>query len=122
MCGRFNITDSPHVRALMTGIGMPLYKQDELRFSGDIAPGATISIIRHDGNELVVSDAIWWLMLDPKTCKPDHRYASFNTRSDKLHTPRSLGYKPYRESRCIVPASAFIEGAGDKKTYHKIHF
>lgn len=122
MCGRFNLIDGPDVRALMASLGMPLYRQDELRFSGDIAPGSTISIIRHDSTDLVVADATWWLMLVPKTLKPDHRYASFNTRSDKLHTPRSLGYKPYRESRCIIPASAFIEGAGDKRTYHKIHF
>lgn len=31
-----------------------------------------------------------------------------------------IPYHPYRQSRCIIPASAFIEGLGDSKTYHKI--
>jgi len=67
-----------------------------------------------------IHDALWWLMLDPSTLTPNYRYASFNSRWDKLDSPRSLAYKPYRESRCIIPASAFIEGLGDRKTYHKI--
>ncbi len=122
MCGRFNLTDSPVVQTLMASIGMPIFKVDALRFSTDIAPGSTISIVRQRGTQLELADALWWLMLDQSTLKPDYRYASFNTRSDKLQDPRSLGYWPYRKSRCIIPASAFIEGAGDKKTYHKIHF
>src|SRR5690606_6277702 len=64
---------------------------------------------------------IWWLMLDPTTGKPNYRYSSFNSRSDKLHTKSAIAYRPYRETRCIIPASAFIEGLGDGKTYHKIH-
>ena len=67
-----------------------------------------------------VSQAIWWLFLDRKTLKPDYRYASFNSRSDKLHKLQGISYTPYRESRCIIPASAFVEGLGDKKTYHMI--
>lgn len=120
MCGRFNVTDNLAVRKLMADLGVPLHQQDNLRFSPDVAPGATISIIRTVDGERRVCDAIWWLMLDAGTLKPNYQYASFNSRSDKLHTPRSLAYKPYRESRCIIPASAFIEGLGDGKTYHKI--
>jgi len=67
-----------------------------------------------------VSDAIWWLLLNHETLKPDYKYATFNSRYDKLLQKRSISYLPYRESRCIIPASAFIEGLGDKKTYHKI--
>lgn len=122
MCGRYNVTDNMAVRKMMADLGTPLYQQDKFIFSPDHSPGSTISIIRRVGDEVVVSDAIWWLMLDPATLKPNPKYASFNSRSDKLYTPRSLAYRPYRETRCIIPASAFIEGLGDGKTYHKIHF
>src|SRR5690606_15633920 len=39
---------------------------------------------------------------------------------DKLITTSAIAYRPYRETRCIIPASAFIEGLGDGKTYHSI--
>lgn len=120
MCGRFNVTDNIAVRKMMSDLDMPLYQQDKLLFSTDVAPGARISIIRQVAGETVVSEAIWWLMLDMVTLKPNYDYASFNSRSDKLHTPRALAFRPYRERRCIIPASAFIEGLGDGKTYHKI--
>ena len=120
MCGRYNITDNLAVRKLMADLGVPVHEQDKLRFSPDVAPGAVISIIRTTDGERRVCDAIWWLMLDAGTLKPNYQYSSFNSRSDKLNTPRSLAYKPYRESRCIIPASAFIEGLGDGRTYHKI--
>ena len=68
----------------------------------------------------MVSTATWWLFLDNETLKPNYKYASFNSRSDKLSSKRALAYKPFRESRCLIPASAFVEGLGDKKTYHKI--
>lgn len=31
-----------------------------------------------------------------------------------------MAYRPFRATRCIIPASAFIEGLGDKRTYHMI--
>ncbi|MEX0740574.1 MAG: SOS response-associated peptidase family protein [Pseudohongiella sp.] len=118
MCGRFNVIDSDEVMTLLHHLGITLYP--EFRFTPDAAPGSTISIVRQMDDERRVSDATWWLMLDPVTLKPNYKYASFNSRSDKLDTPRALAYKPYRESRCVIPASAFIEGLGDGKTYHKL--
>jgi len=105
---------------MMTDLGAPIYQQDKFIFSQDHSPGSRISIVRQVGSDIVVSEAIWWLMLDPATMKPNNKYASFNSRSDKLDTPRSLAYRPYRESRCIILATAFIEGLGDGKTYHKL--
>lgn len=120
MCGRFNVIDSPEVRQLMDLVGVSLNsKERRMRFSDDISPASKISIIHQTHEDVVLSDAIWWLMLDPHTGKPTN-YTSFNTRSDKLSQPRSLGYRPYRETRCIIVASAFIEGLGDGRTYHKI--
>lgn len=116
MCGRFNLIDSPDVRALCAMLGIDI---GDLRFSKDISPASLISIVREVNGQRIVSDAIWWLMLDPHTSKPS-KYTSFNSRWDKLNAPKSISYHPYRKSRCIIPASAFIEGLGDGRTYHKI--
>lgn len=117
MCGRFNLIDSPEIQWLCQSLGVSLHSHHA---SGDIAPGATIAIVHQAGEDRVVSNAIWWLLLDHETLKPNYKYASFNSRSDKLNQKRAAAYKPYRESRCLIPASAFVEGLGDKKTYHKI--
>jgi len=118
VCGRFNLIDSPEIQWLCETLGISLHGHQQSR---GIAPGSQIAIIRHDANnERMVSDAIWWLFLDPATLKPNYKYASFNSRSDKLNNKRGISYKPYRESRCLIPASAFVEGLGDKKTYHMI--
>lgn len=117
MCGRFNVIDSPQVRLLVELLGVDL---GGMRFNTDIAPGAVISIVRETPNGRALVDALWWLMLDPRTLKPNYQYASFNSRADKLDSKQALAFKPYRESRCVIPASAFIEGLGDRKTYHKI--
>jgi putative SOS response-associated peptidase YedK len=117
VCGRFNLIDSPEIQWLCQSLGITLGPRQA---QGDIAPGGTIAIVHEVAGERRVSDAIWWLFLDADTLKPNYKYASFNSRSDKLDIKRSLAYHPYRESRCLIPASAFIEGLGDKKTYHMI--
>lgn len=117
MCGRMNVIDSPEVQWLCEMLGITLYPVKSRR---DIAPGGPLQIVHQVAAERRVSDAIWWLLLDPKTLKPNYKYASFNSKSSKLHEKRAIAYKPYRESRCIILASAFVEGLGDKKTYHKI--
>lgn len=117
MCGRFNLIDSPEVQWLCTTLGIELVDEHASR---DIAPGGQIAIVHQRGEDRVVSTATWWLFLDMESLKPNYKYASFNSRSDKLSNKRAIAYKPYRESRCLIPASAFVEGLGDKKTYHKI--
>jgi putative SOS response-associated peptidase YedK len=92
----------------------------DFHYSDDIAPGSGISIIHDQGGKRRIDTATWWLFLDHATLKPNYKYASFNSRSDKLHKKTSLAYGPYRKTRCIIPATAFIEGTGDKKTYHRI--
>ncbi len=117
MCGRFSLIDNPWVQHAVSALGV---KANQLRFSSDIAPGSTISFIYKCSQGRIVADATWWLMLDNKTFKPVYKYSAFNTRSVKLNVPGSLGYHPFRKQRCIIPATAFVEGLGDKKTYHKI--
>jgi putative SOS response-associated peptidase YedK len=117
MCGRFNVIDSPQVQTLMATLNI---QAGQLRFTPDAAPGSLISIVLDSPSGHVLSDALWWLLLDADTLKPNYQYATFNSRWDKLSQKGSLAFHPYRESRCIIPASAFIEGLGDNKTYHKI--
>ena len=122
MCGRFNLIDSPEIQWLCESLGIQLYSE---QCKPDIAPGGSIAFIHCKGGERLVSEATWWLFLDQDPdssnyLKPNYKYASFNSRSDKLSNKRAIAYTPYRESRCLIPASAFVEGLGDKKTYHKI--
>ena len=117
MCGRFNVIDSPKVMDLCKKLGVHLAR---IPTQLDIAPGSKINIIHGFNAARQISEATWWLLLDNKNLKPNYRYASFNSRSAKLFIKNSISYKPFRESRCIIPGSAFIEGLGDKKTYHKI--
>ena len=117
MCGRFNLIDSPEIQWLCESLGISLQANHE---SHDIAPGGKIAIIHTEAGQRKVSEAIWWLFLEHETLKPNYKYASFNSRSDKLFSKRAIAYTPFRESRCLIPASAFVEGLGDKKTYHKI--
>lgn len=116
MCGRFNLLDSEEVHALGESLEIDA---DDFRFSRDISPASVISIVRANEAGRYVADAIWWLKLDQHG-KPNPRVTSFNSRAARLHEERYLGYKPYRQSRCLIPASAFVEGLGDRKTYHKI--
>jgi len=105
------------VQALCILTGIKLYPSD---MSDDCAPGDKIPIIHEVDGQRKVSSATWWLLLERTTLRPNYKYASFNSRSDKLDQKRSIAFKPFRKSRCIIPASAFIEGLGDKKTYYKI--
>jgi putative SOS response-associated peptidase YedK len=131
MCGRFNITDDPFTRMLCEQLG--LFGQPSLlRFSADIAPASTISIIKQDlsypaiyadqpeKKGRCIVDAIWWLLLSQQQdgFKANDQYASFNSRSDKLNNPQAIAYQPYRTSRCIIPASSFVEG--QDQHYHQL--
>ncbi len=116
MCGRMYVDDNAFIQNLLSLVKVP----ERINISQDIAPAGKVSIIRQTQSARVISDAIWWLLLDKQTLKPNYRYASFNSRYDKLNASHSVSYQPYRESRCIVPASGFVEGLGDKKTYFQI--
>ena len=117
MCGRFNLTDSPEIEHFCETMRIELLEHHK---GPDITPGSAIAIVHSSGNIRKASLATWWLLLEDKTLLPNYRYASFNSRSDKLFTKGSASYIPFRKSRCIIPASEFIEGLGDKKTYYKI--
>lgn len=117
MCGRYNITDDPLIKILCEQLGL-FEQQSNLRFSDDIAPASTISIIKQDQQDRQIQDASWWLLQEKAEggFKANYKYASFNSRSDKLNKPSAIAYQPFRTSRCIIPASGFVEGQ-DKKYY-----
>ena len=90
MCGRFNLIDSPQVQLLCALLGVPMPTHN---FRADIAPGGPIAIVLERRNaegqkSRQVSEATWWLLLDPSSLAPNYKYASFNSRSDKLDLPR----------------------------------
>lgn len=117
MCGRYNITDDPFTQMLSKQLGL-FDQHNQLNFSDDIAPASQISIVCEEDQQRVIKDATWWLLLESNQqgFKANYNYASFNSRSDKLNQSRAIAYKPYRQSRCIIPASGFVEGQ-DKHYY-----
>lgn len=123
MCGYLgNVIDSPLSQLLMQLLEIDIGQQP-LRNNPGAGPAASIDIILEQGGQRIVSPAIWWLLLEDSAqgLKPS-RYTSFNTRWDKLNTPRSAGFRAFRESRCVIPATFIIEGEGPKghRRYHRI--
>jgi putative SOS response-associated peptidase YedK len=109
MCGRLNTTFDSGVKKLYTSlkINKVIDKPIDRRF---VKAADSISIIRNIGKERRVENAIWWLLLDQTESDFKlSRYTSFNTRYDKLNTPRSAGYQAYRSSRCIIAIKGFGE-------------
>lgn len=109
MCGRLNVTDDPAVQDLFTSLGLPLWPEPILpqRFA---RAASEIPIVLQKGVQRFCEPATWWLLLErtDSSFKPS-KYTSFNTRYDKLNVPRAAGYKPFRDSRCIIPAKGFGE-------------
>ncbi|WP_432474487.1 SOS response-associated peptidase family protein [Amphritea sp. HPY] len=121
MCGFFEFNNSSsQADELIEALGIedqaPMFRKN--LGSG---PASSVDIVVQSGNERIVVPAVWWLLLDQQTLKPS-RYTSFNTRSDKLNVKNSAGYHPYRQHRCIIPATAVVEGEGPKgsRKYHRI--
>lgn len=129
MCGRLNVIDDPYVVSLCEELGVPISPNsspdeppyyNKLLCERFIRATNNISIIVEREQKRQLLTAIWWLLLEPSDngFKPS-KYTSFNTRYDKLNTPRSAGYKAFRESRCIIPAKGFgeTEGKGANAIY-----
>lgn len=119
MCGRLNVTDDPAVRELCETLGINLYESQPI-FRRYIGAANKVSIIRENEGKRSLDEALWWLLLEPSETgfKPS-KYTSFNTRYDKLNVPRSAGYLPFRNSRCIIPAKGF--GESEFKNKKRVH-
>ena len=121
MCGFFEFNNnSPLADELIEALDID-EQTPMFRANMGAGPASSVDIIVQSGSDRIVVPAVWWLLLDPQTLKPS-RYTSFNTRSDKLNVKNSAGFIPYRHNRCIIPATAVIEGEGAKgsRRYHSI--
>ncbi len=114
MCGAFKISDTPKVATLTELFGLP--SPDS---KGWANCGQTIQMIRQDHDNYSLSDAIWWLLLESKegNLKPHSKYTSFNSRWNPGKGFSASSKKPFRESRCIIPANGFVEGMNKKYHY-----
>ena len=134
MCGRLNVTDDPAVIGLCEELGIKLYPDEQSpeikrmpdgrpipnNFRRFIRAAEEVDIIYEINQQRVYESATWWLLLEQTDTgfKPS-KYTSFNTRYDKLNTPRSAGFRAFRHSRCIIPVMGFGEtqGKGVKASY-----
>ncbi|MEM7691219.1 MAG: SOS response-associated peptidase [Pseudomonadota bacterium] len=109
MCGRFNVSSTPGLQALLTSLGLSI-ELPPPRFN--IAPTESVSLIARFSDEIELRSARWWLT--PAWSKgPDTKYAMFNARSEGLSKSPAFR-KPFASQRAIVPMSSFIEWrAGD---------
>jgi len=120
MCGRLNVTDDPFVNKLLANFGIE-NPRETMNYARFMRATNVVSIVREKNNKRQLCDAHWWLLQEPtETGFKPSKYTSFNTRYDKLNTPRSAGYKAYRETRCVIVVKGFGEtqGKGSAARYH----
>lgn len=104
MCGRYNITDSPVVHALLDDLGISI---GELPSRYNVAPTDPALTIYHNGECFDAIDMRWWLT--PSWSQgPSQKFAMFNARSETIATSRAY-QKPFKRQRAIIPATSFIE-------------
>lgn len=111
MCGRYNLIDSPGVRALCELLGVALHPQTRL----DIRPGSPGDfVLERDGRRELVA-GLWSLLIEPKPdgtgFRPHPKFASFNARADRLQSS-PLWRRRYTTQRAIVPATGWHEWLG----------
>ncbi|GGW88408.1 SOS response-associated peptidase family protein [Alteromonas halophila] len=125
MCGRLSITDSPGVRALCDQMEIALWPDDGQIFTRFARATQRISVVFERDGQRIMRNAIWWLLLDKthdeggRSVLRPSKYTSFNTRYDKLNTPRSAGYQAFRQQRCAIPVRGFGES---QKTREGMHY
>jgi putative SOS response-associated peptidase YedK len=116
MCGRLNVSDDPLVQSLLKELGV--VSISNMIYAPFIGAASPVSVVREIEGRRQTNTATWWLLLEhtAQGFKPNSKYATFNTRYDKLNQNRTAGFVPYRQSRCIIPASGF--GETMNRQYH----
>lgn len=100
MCGRFNVTQTPGLEALLQSLGHSLNLPAPRL---NVAPTENVPLLAN--GELL--EARWWLT--PHWSKAvDQKYAMFNARCERMAESPAFR-KPFRSQRGIVPMSSFIE-------------
>lgn len=112
MCGRFNVSDSPEVRTLMLALRVDRLPEPRR----NIAPGAFAQFVVQKGEERVLMDGYWSLLIEPKPdgrpgFRPNPKFKTFNSRFDRL-TASPLWKGRYRRQRAIIPADGYHEWVG----------
>lgn len=109
MCGRLNITDDPLTNQLLLELGIENHHESipTRRF---VRATENVNIVIEEQGKRRMQAATWWLLQEPTEhgFKPS-RYTSFNSRYDKLNTPHSAAFLPFRQTRCLVIANGFGE-------------
>lgn len=110
MCGAFAAKSDFKTEVLTLKLGV-----DNIDSRGIRVPASNIQIIKENQDaSRHLYDATWWLLLNSDG-RPNYKYATFNSRSDKLYSSR-LTKGLFKTNRCIIPANGFIEG--QNKKYH----
>ncbi|MEH6578225.1 MAG: SOS response-associated peptidase [Amphritea sp.] len=103
MCGRYNIVDGSFTRTLLEALGVPGHL--ETRYN--IAPTESVPVIRNTPEGREISHTLWWL-IPSWAPEPGTKYSMFNARAETLTKSRAFRH-PFKQQRCIMPASSFIE-------------
>lgn len=111
MCVNFLLSKKKSTGKLAKRLGVDA---QAFRYSGNIGPGHNISVVLEQLDGRHVRDAIWWLYLRETASglKPHPDYFSVNTNHAKLARKAE-----YRKSRCIIPASGFVESQNGKRPH-----
>ncbi|HEY9103777.1 SOS response-associated peptidase [Chitinimonas sp.] len=123
MCGRYNVIDSPEVRALCDILGITTYPPTRL----NISPGGQGEFIAEIDGARQLTTGYWSALIEPKATggyRPNPKFKTFNARSDRL-TSSPLWKKLYSSKRAIIPATGWhewMEGPDGKKQCFQLEF
>lgn len=111
MCGLIELTKKPAKKVERTlDLQVPL----EL---GTFRCYKPVQIVMNDGLTNNVIKAMWQFLLENKSGEwKASKYTSFNSRWYEGKGFKKSFTKAYRETRCLIPASGFVEGMN--KVYH----
>ena len=104
VCGRYNVTDDPALRALLDLLGIDV---GTLPTRYNIAPTDMVPAIHVADGEVRLSEMRWWLV-PHWSSGPSTDYAMFNARAENLEQSRAFK-GPFQYRRALIPASSFIE-------------
>ena len=120
MCGAFQQFPTLGMAEMLAALQV----QGTLENKGMCRPSTSVQIVvgSETPGDYKIVDATWWLLLEKDIdkggiWKPNQKYKTFNTRSEKLLESR-LAKKPYLNTRCLIPAAGFMESKSGE--YHHI--
>lgn len=104
MCGRFNVISDPLNRLIVEITGRGFDIEDQY----NIAPTESVPVLIREGEDVWDLRRMRWWLVPNWAREPDQKYAMYNARSENLKRSRAFR-EPFRQRRCIVPASGYYE-------------